>query len=356
MPTSTQSHSGDKVKCLAAKEKGGPVSEWEYTARPLGPHDIELAIDYCGVCGTDCSQIDTGYSVAEYPFVPGHEIIGRAVKLGDKVQGFSEGERVGVSWFAWSCEDGSSQCDQCRQGNDVYCQKAVSTAGGKYPDGSISYGGYADSIRVHQKHVMHIPDNLDSKLAAPITCGGSTVFTPMTVHNVKAGDCVGIVGIGGLGHMAIMFAKALGAEVTAFTTKEDKCKECLELGAHHAVNLKDAKQVSRAENSIDFLLVCSNSPHINWDQLASFVSLHGKIVLVGIPPTPIKISAANLLLKNISLSTSVVGNAAQVQQSLDFAAKHHIKPILEELPMSKANDGIQRVKDGDVRYRVVLHR
>ncbi|KAJ1909828.1 hypothetical protein IWQ60_010965 [Tieghemiomyces parasiticus] len=345
----------DQVKCLAAKGKGESVVEWEYTARPLGPHDIELTIDNCGICGSDCNQIDTGFLVSEFPFVPGHEIIGRVAQMGEKVKGFLEGQRVAVGPNCYSCEKGDSQCGACRNGQDAYCEKTVVTSGGMYKDGTIARGGYAKSVRVHNNHVLHVPDDLESKFAAPLACGGLTVFAPMLNYKVKAGDRVGIVGIGGLGHMAIMFAKALGAEVTAFTTKEDKRKECQNLGAHRVVNLKDAKQVSEADRSIDFLLVASNSPHIDWDQLAGFMALHSKIVLIGVPSSPIKIGAANLLVKDITLTGSLTGNVEQAQKTLDFAAKHGIKPVIEELPMSKANDGLQRVKDGSVRFRVVLH-
>ncbi|KAJ1905041.1 hypothetical protein IWQ60_012354 [Tieghemiomyces parasiticus] len=342
-----------RFKCYALKAPGQKIEPWEYTPRPLGPHDVEVAIDHCGVCGTDCANVFEGWASA-YPFVPGHEVVGHVKTLGGQVQRFEVGDRVSVSYLAYTCDD-SELCNQCQKGQDSYCVRGVPTAGGLFADGTMAYGGFAESIRVQDKHVSRVPDNLEGKYVAPLVCGGATVFNPMRRHNVQAGDRVGIVGIGGLGHLAIQFARALGAQVTAFTTKEDKRTECFEFGANHVVNINDSDQVKRAAMSIDFLLVTSNSVHTDWAQLAGFMDLHSKIVLVGIPAAPLSIPVGPFLMKDLQINTSVVGDAPHVQATLDFAAEHGIRPWVEEMPMSQAHEALTYVRDGKARYRVVLN-
>ncbi|RKP35357.1 hypothetical protein BJ085DRAFT_37327 [Dimargaris cristalligena] len=352
MPSAQPSKETRPIDCQACMAKGAKLQPYAYTPRPLGPHDVEIAIDHCGVCGTDISQIDNAFGITQYPLVVGHEIVGRVTDLGAHAHDLHKGDTVCVGYICATCENGD--CDSCIKGRDAYCPQSVLTAGGQYSDGSPTRGGFASSVRVQAKHAIRVPPQLDPAEAAPLVCAGVTVFAPMVRFHVQAGDRVGVIGIGGLGHLALQFARALGADVTAFTTKDSKRDECTRLGAHHVVNINDADQVQAAADSIDFMLVASNSPHLDWNQLASFVALHGKIVLVAAPEVPITLNAPPLIMKDIQINTSLVGNMSDIQRTLEFAAQHDIHPMMERLDMKDCNEGLRRVREGKARYRVVL--
>ncbi|KAJ1971543.1 hypothetical protein H4R35_005198 [Dimargaris xerosporica] len=340
------------IRGYAAKDSKSPLELWEYTPRPLGSNDIEIKIDHCGICGSDIHTIDSGWGPTNYPVIVGHEIIGKVVAKGDGVTKYSVGDLVGVGAQAFACL--KPDCAACNSGYDPHCPHMVFTYNSNYADGELSQGGYAEAIHIDSNYAFAIPKEIVPKEAAPLMCAGVTVFAPMLQHNVQAGDRVGVVGIGGLGHLALQFAKALGTKVTAFTSSETKRAECQQLGADIVVNLSDADQCQAATKSLDYLIVASNSPHTNWNQLAQFMGLHGKIVLVAAPENSMELNAFSLLANGLSIVSSLIGGVRQVQETLEFAAKHNIRPWIEEFPMDEVNKGIQHVRDGKVRYRVVL--
>ncbi|KAJ1983957.1 hypothetical protein H4R33_004556 [Dimargaris cristalligena] len=351
MTTSTSSESR-MISGYAAMGKDQPLVPWQYKPRPLGPNDIEIKIDHCGVCGSDIHTIDSGWGPTQYPVIVGHEIIGRVVAKGAEVQGHAVGDLVGVGAQAFACQ--KPDCKNCQRGHDAHCPHSVFTYNKPYPDGELSQGGYADAVRVDANYAFNIPAAIDPREAAPLMCAGTTVFTPMLHYKMKAGDRVGVVGIGGLGHLAVQFAKALGAHVTSFTSSEAKREECFKLGATQVVNLRDAEQSKAATQSLDYLIVTSNSPHTDWAQLISFMDVYGLIVLLAIPETELKLKPFSFLANNVGIAGSLIGGIKEVRATLDFAAKHNVRPWIETLPMDQCNEGIQRVRDGKVRYRVVL--
>ncbi|KAJ1982476.1 hypothetical protein H4R33_005024 [Dimargaris cristalligena] len=340
------------VHGYAAKAKDQPLVAWEYTPRPLGPNDIEIKIDHCGICGSDLHTIDSGWGPTNYPVIVGHEIIGHVATTGSDVREFKVGDLVGVGAQAFACHQ--PDCPACSRGRDPQCPHSVSTYNSRYPDGQVSQGGYAEAVRVDHHYAFHLPTQMDPEVMAPLMCAGTTVFTPMMTHGVKKGDRFGVIGIGGLGHLAVQFARALSTEVTAFTTSENKRPDCEKLGAHKVVNIKNEAQVKAARNSLDFLLVSTNSPHTDWNQLTDFMDVQGTIIVVAAPEADLVISPFKLLLKALSVSGSLIGGVNDVRHMLEFAAKHNIRPWIERLPMDKCNDGIDRMRSGKIRYRIVL--
>ncbi|KAJ1985254.1 hypothetical protein H4R33_004117 [Dimargaris cristalligena] len=315
--------------------QGGKLEPYTYTPRPLGPQDVEVAIGHCAICGTD-----NAFGIPQkYPVVVGHEIVGRVTDLGADVHDLKKGDTV---------------CGLHFKGRDAYCTQMVLTSRHQYSDGSPTRGGFASAIRVKAKHATRVPAQLDPAEAAALVCAGVTVYVPLVRFQVKPGDQVGVIGIGGLGHPALQFARALGADVTAFTSKDSKRDKCIRLDAHRVVNINDADQVQGAANSIDFMLVASNSPHLDWNQLATFMAMHGKIVVVAAPEVPISYRLSFFIMKDIQINTSLVGSISEIQQTLEFAAQHDIHPIIERLDMKDCNEGLQRMREGKARYRVVL--
>ncbi|KAJ1972790.1 hypothetical protein H4R34_005289 [Dimargaris verticillata] len=342
----------ETVHAYAVKAKGDPIAAWEYKPRPLGNNDVEIEIDHCGICGTDVHMVDNGWGMTRYPITPGHEIIGRVTSKGNAVSKLNLGDVVGVGYQAYACL--KPDCPACGRGLDVSCPKGIPTSNGQYPDGHSAQGGFADSIRVDSNYAFAIPKAIDPAIAGPLMCAGATVFTPMLHNRFKSGDRVGVIGIGGLGHLAIQFAKAFGTTVTAFTTSANKVDESKKLGATNAVVMSDENQVKKAANSVDYLIITSNSKNTDWDQLASFVDYKGKLILVALPEEPLSIQAFSLLTKCMSLETSRIGGIEEIPQMLEFAAKHHIRPWVERMPMKDCGKALDKVENGRPRYRVVV--
>ncbi|ORX88934.1 mannitol dehydrogenase putative [Basidiobolus meristosporus CBS 931.73] len=346
------SNNETQFDCYACHGKDQALQPWAYTPRPLGEDDVEIAISHCGICGSDIHTLDSGWGATKYPVVVGHEIIGKVVDKGPRVSGLEIGDRVGVGPQVFACL--KSDCKACSTGNDATCTKYVGAYNGTYADGAKSYGGYSKGVRVLSHYAFKIPDVIDSAEAAPILCAGVTVFTPMRRHGVKEGHRVGVVGIGGLGHLALQYAKALGAEVTAISTSTNKKAEAHKLGATHFVNLRDDADMKAASRSLDYLFITSNATDAPYDKYASLLDVFGKIILLAAPEDNIKISPFSLIPKNITLAGSIIGSIEDQKATLEFSAKHNIRPIIEKLPMEKVNEGLQHVRDGKVRYRVVL--
>lgn len=323
----------------------GPKQKLElfsFNAGSLGPEEVEIAVERCGVCHADLSIINNDWGLSQYPTIPGHEAVGKIVALGERVKSLQIGQRVGVGWNADSC----MHCYECMTGQHNLCAEAVPTIIGHQ-------GAFADRIRAHWVWAIPLPDALDITSAGPLLCGGIAVFAPFVVFDVKPTDRVGIVGIGGLGHMGLKFAKAWGCEVTAFTSHESKAQEARGFGAHHVVSSRDSAAMLKMANSLDMLIVTVNTP-LDWTALLKTLKPNGRMHVVGVVLEPMPIPAIDLIFGQKSVSGSPTGGPAMLSTMLDFAARHNITPQVEHFPMSKVNDALGHLAAGRVRYRIVL--
>ncbi len=322
-----------------ARQKLEPFT---YDPGPLGPEEVEVAVEYCGLCHSDLSMLNNDWGLSRYPLIAGHEVVGRVVAAGDHVRGVQIGQRVGVGWNAGSC----MHCHECMTGNGNLCLEVEPTIVGRY-------GGFSERVRSHWLWTIPLPDMLDVSSAGPLLCGGVTVFAPLVTYAVKPTDRVGVVGIGGLGHMALQFVNAWGCEVTAFTSNPSKSEEVRKLGAHRVVSSRDGGEILKAANSLDFLLVTVNMP-LDWTALLKTLKPNGRMHVVGAVLEPMPIPAFELITGQKSISGSPTGAPATISATLDFAARHALAPQVEHFPMSKVNDAIEHLAAGKARYRVVL--
>ncbi|OMH82289.1 putative mannitol dehydrogenase [Zancudomyces culisetae] len=339
-------------KAWACDEPKGTLHEWSYEPRPLGPNDVELKVICCGICGSDIHTMDSDWGPTKYPVVVGHEIIGTVVSKGDAVTNLQVGDRVGVGAQVAACL--KSDCTACSRELDPHCPESVFTYNGVYADGASSYGGYSEAVRVDANYAFKIPEKISSAEAAPLMCAGATVFTPMLKFGLKKGDRVGVVGIGGLGHLAIQYASALGCEVTAFSHSPNKKEESMKLGAHKFVITKNEDESKSCVKSLDYLFVTSNSSSNDYATFFSWVDFGGKICLLAVPAADLVLKPFLFISYEVYLGGSLIGGVDSIKKTLEFSAEHNIRPVIERLPMSSCNEGVQRVRDGKVRYRVVL--
>ncbi|RXH55728.1 NAD(P)-dependent alcohol dehydrogenase [Granulicella sibirica] len=330
------------INGLAVHAAGAHLLPFKVDAGDLKPNDVAIKISHCGVCHSDIHLIDNDWGISKYPFIPGHEIVGTITAVGSSVKDRTVGERVGVGWQADSC----GICEWCRQGEEHLCLKSQPTCVGRH-------GGYADYVRVNSRFAIPVPAVLDSENVAPLLCGGITVYSPLRNHGVRPSSRVGVVGIGGLGHIGLQFARAFGAEVTAFSTSKDKEAEAKKLGAHHFVNTRDTGALKKVAGSFDFLL-CTVSADQDWAGLIASLRPKGMLCVVGAAPSPMPISAFSLILQQKAISGSPTGSPRDLHEMLDVAARHGIKAITERFPMSAANEAVAKVKKNQVRYRAVL--
>lgn len=323
----------------------GPRQKLEaftYNAGPLGPEDVEIAVEYCGLCHSDLSIINNDWGISQYPVIPGHEVVGQVVAAGEYVKSLRVGQRVGVGWNSGSC----MHCHECMTGNNNLCAEAVPTIVGHQ-------GGFADRVRAHWIWAIPLPDSLELASAGPLLCGGITVFSPLFTFGIKPTARVGIVGIGGLGHMGLRFANAWGCEVTAFTSHESKTAEAEGFGAHHVVSSRDSAAMNKIANSLDLLIVTVNIP-LDWAALLKTLKPNGRLHVVGAILVPMPIFALDLIFGQKSVSGSPTGGPTMISTMLDFAARHNIAPQVEHFPMSKVNDAVEHLAAGNARYRIVL--
>jgi D-arabinose 1-dehydrogenase-like Zn-dependent alcohol dehydrogenase len=340
------------VKAYGATKPGLVVEPIEYVSRPLGVEDVEIAISHCGICGSDLHTITGGWGGADYPVVPGHEIIGQITAIGPDVKHLQVGDRVGVGAMVFACQQ-KDTCKECATDMDSHCSKMVFTYNAKYADGEKAYGGYAEYVRVSGHYAFKIPEAIPSDAAAPLLCAGVTVYTPLQKH-VKPGMRVGVVGIGGLGHLGLQFAKALGGVPVAFSQSPSKEQAARELGAEDFVVCSNPEAVAKAKRSVDVLLVTADAENQPWDMYISFIAVGGTLVLVGAPDDNIKFSPHSLIGGGVSFVGSLIGGIKDTVDMLKLAAEKGVRPVIQKLPMSKANEGIEMVDQGKVRYRVVL--
>ncbi|MBN9617672.1 MAG: alcohol dehydrogenase [Acidobacteriales bacterium 59-55] len=331
-----------EIHGLAAHAAGAHLLPYKYDPGELQADEIEIKISHCGVCHSDIHLIDNDFGYSKYPFIPGHEIVGTVVAVGSHVLDRTTGERVGVGWQSDSC----GICEWCRQGDEHLCAKAQPTCVGRN-------GGYADRIRVNSRFAIPVPAVLDSENVAPLLCAGVTVYSPLRNHGVRPSSRVGVIGIGGLGHLGVQFARAFGAEVTAFSTSKDKEAEARELGAHHFLNTRDTGALKKVAGSFDFLLSTVSADQ-DWQGYINALRPKGVLCVVGIAPSPLQIQAFSLIGGQRAVSGSPSGSPRDLHEMLDIAARHGVKAITERFAMSKANDAVARVKKNQVRYRAVL--
>ncbi|QDT02274.1 Aldehyde reductase Ahr [Rubripirellula lacrimiformis] len=324
-----------------ATEAGSPFTKQSLSREPLGPEEVEIAVEHCGVCHSDLSMWENEWGMSSYPAVLGHEAIGRVTALGPQAKGLTVGQRVGVGWTSDSC----MHCRQCMSGEHHLCNEAQPTIAGHY-------GGFANSMRAHWAWTIPLPEGLNFADAGPLLCGGITVFNPIAAYATPQSR-VGVVGIGGLGHLAIKFAAAYGCEVTAFTSSQDKFDEAREFGAHHVVSSRDSDAIMELEKTLDLLIIAVNVS-LDWDAYIASLAPNGRMHVVGAVLEPIPVSIFSLITRQGSIGASPTGSPVGITEMMDFAARHDIAPKTEHFPMSKINEAFQHVADGKARYRVVL--
>jgi uncharacterized zinc-type alcohol dehydrogenase-like protein len=330
------------IKAYAALSKGQPLQPFEYDAGPLKPEQIEIKVSHCGICHSDLSMLDNDWGSSTYPLVAGHEVVGTVTATGPAVKRVKVGDRVGLGWFSGSC----MSCPQCLAGDHNLCATVESTIIGRH-------GGFADRVRCNWEWATPLPAAIESVSAGPLFCGGITVFNPLVQFGVRPTDRVGVVGIGGLGHLAVQFLNKWGCEVVAFTSTEAKHAEALRLGAHRAVSSKDADGLKQLAGSLDFILVTANVT-LPWDLYLSALAPKGRLHFVGAVLEPVPVAAFSLIFGQKSMSGSPVGSPATTARMIAFCARHAIAPIIEKFPLSRVNDALDRLRSGRARYRVVL--
>ncbi len=329
------------IKAYAATEAGSKLTPFEYEVGEIGPHEVEIDIVACGVCHSDLSMINNDWRGSRYPLVAGHEIVGIVATVGEHVKNVKPGQTVGVGWNSDSC----MHCASCLTGEQQRCQTLTTTIAGR--------GGFADKIRVQDIWAVPLPDGMDAVSAGPLFCGGITVFAPMVDYGLKPTDRIAVIGIGGLGHLALQFANAWGCEVTAFTSSMDKEEELRELGAHHVVNSRDEDALKPLRGHFDFILSTVNVT-LPWAKLMSTLGPNGRLITVGAVAEPMGIPAFSMIAGGKSVGGSDTGSPAMVAKMLEFCSRHDIKPMVEYFPMRDVNKAIERLESGKARYRVVL--
>ncbi len=332
-----------RVDAYAAREAGASLAPFGYEPAALGSHDVEIEITHCGICHSDLHLIDNDWMSSKYPIVPGHEVVGTVARTGGQVSHLAEDARVGVGWQCGSC----LQCEWCERGDENLCAKIVETCVGRH-------GGFADRIIVDSRFAFAIPDALSSEVAAPLLCGGITVYSPLREY-ARPTSRVGVIGIGGLGHLAIRFARAFGCEVTAFSSTSGKEAEARAHGAHHFVSSVDDAELKAQRESLDLIVSTVNIP-LNWKRYVSALRPHGVLSFVGAVAEPVSIQTGMLMAKSRAVTSSPIGGRAAMREMLDFAARHNVVAQVETLPMSEVNTALERLRRNDVRYRFVLER
>ncbi|OJU82451.1 MAG: hydroxyacid dehydrogenase [Chlamydia sp. 32-24] len=344
-----------KAKGYAAHNQKDPLVPFDFERRDVGPHDVQMNILYCGICHSDLHTVRNEWKGTTYPVVPGHEIVGKVTKVGKDVKGFKEGDLAAVGCLVNSCHD----CPSCKENLEQYCEKGF-TLTYNSPDPvtkKMTYGGYSNNIVVDEKFVLKIPKEFKEKdLAgvAPLLCAGITTYSPLRHWKVKKGDKVGIVGLGGLGHMGIKLAHAMGAHVVLFTTSPSKAQDAKRLGANEIVVSKNSEEMKKHLNSFDFILNTVSASH-NLDQYMELLKRDGTMCLVGAPehphPSP---NINNMIFKRRSIGGSLIGGLKETQEMLDFCAKHGITSDIELITIDKVNEAYDRLAKSDVKYRFVI--
>lgn len=335
----------------AAHKAHMPLERFSFNRRDVGVDDVAIDILYCGICHSDLHQVNNDWNSSQYPMVPGHEIIGRVKSVGKNVRRFSAGDLVGVGCMVDSCR----QCSSCKDHEEQFCE-----TGGTFTYnsedkhlGGVTYGGYSKHVVVNHEFVLKVDESLDPAAAAPLLCAGITTYSPLKKAGVGKGSKVGVVGLGGLGHMAVKLAHAMGAHVTVFTTSPNKAKAAKELGATDIVISTDEQAMKAVENQYDFILDTVSAKHEMTPYLNA-LKHDGTFTQVGLPAEPMELSMFPMILKRLNVSGSLIGGIKETQEVLDFCAKHKITSDIELIRMDEVNEAYQRLVKGDVKYRFVI--
>lgn len=332
------------IKAYAAMSPGATLESFEYEPGALGRDEVELNVESCGICHSDLSMLDNDWGFTQYPFVGGHEVIGSISAIGDDVTTVNVGQRVGLGWHSGYCNN----CQTCQSGDQNLCANAQPTIGGHH-------GGFAEQVRAQANSVVVLPEGVNPDSAGPLFCGGVTVFNPLIQFNVKSTDKVAVIGIGGLGHIALQFLNAWGCEVTAFTSSEHKKVEALEMGAHKILNTSNADELEAAAGQFNFIISTVNVK-LDWNAYLATLAPKGRLHFVGATLEPLDIAAFSLIGGQRSVSGSPVGSPSTIKQMLDFTALHNIEPITEYFSFDQINEAIEKLREGKAHYRIVLKR
>ena len=341
----------NNAKAFAAASATSPLALTTIPRREPTESDVKIEILFCGICHSDLHYVrDEWHDVmaATYPCVPGHEIVGRVTGVGSAVTKFKSGDLVGVGCLV----DSDRTCTNCKEGLEQFCPNFVLTYGGpdKHGTAPVTYGGYSESVVVDERFVLHIPDSLDPAGAAPLLCAGITTYSPMRHWGVTEGKKVGVVGLGGLGHMAVKFARAFGAHVVVFTTSESKKEDALRLGAHEVVLSRNADEMEKHAGSFDFIIDCVAADH-DINAYINLLARDGNLTMVGAPEKPLSVAVFGLIFQRRSFSGSPIGGLAETQEMLDFCGKYNITADVEVIPIQKINEAYERLVKSDVKYR-----
>ena len=338
------------VNAYAAQSATSPLAPFNVERRAVGPNDVQIEILYCGVCHSDIHQVRDEWGGSIFPMVPGHEIVGRIIKIGDEVKNFTVGELAGGGCFVDSCRT----CHSCLSDEEQYCDSGmVGTYNGRDKEGSPTYGGYSTQIVVDENYTLHVSENLPIEGVAPLLCAGITTYSPLRHWKIGKGHKVAVVGLGGLGHMAVKFAASFGADVTVLSTSQSKEQDALNLGAHHFAVTKDPETMKKLKGHFDFILSTISAQH-DYNQYLNLLTLNGTMVVVGVPPQPSAVNAFSLIGKRRSLAGSLIGGIKETQEMLDYCAEHNIVSDVEVIKASEINEAYERMIKGDVRYRFVI--
>ena len=331
-----------KVNAYAVKEPKGKLVPFSYESGELSPENIDIKVSYCGLCHSDMSMMNNDWGMTQYPIVPGHEIIGEIVAVGNAVKNLKVGDKVGLGWMSSSC----MSCSECMSGDNNLCGNSEGTIIGRH-------GGFAEYVRSHWSWAIPIPEGMDLSKAGPLLCGGITVFSPIFLSNLKPTDSVGVIGIGGLGHLAIKFLKHWGCDVIAFSSNPSKKDEILSMGANKVINSKDSDELKSVTGKLKFILNTTNVS-LDWDSYLTALSPKGKLHTVGAVLEPMEIPAFSLIMGDKSVGGSPIGSPEIIRIMLDFCNRHNIYPNVEEFPMEEVNEAIEHLEQGKARYRIVL--
>lgn len=338
------------VKAYSAASTTAPLAADTIERRDLTENDVQIEILFCGICHSDLHMVRNEWGGTVYPIVPGHEIVGRVTQVGSAVTQFQPSDLVGVGCMV----DSDGTCRQCRAGFEQFCPNMIQTYNSADKHlGGVTYGGYSDSIVVDQRFVLRVPPNLKLAGVAPLLCAGITTYSPLHHWGVTEGKKVGVVGLGGLGHMGVKLAHAMGAHVVVFTTSPDKKEDALRLGADEVVISRNPDEMQQHAGSFDFILDTVSADH-DINAYLNLLALDGNITLVGAPPKPLEISAFSLIMGRHNLSGSMIGGITETQEMLDFCGKHNITADVEVIPIQQVNEAYDRLLKSDVKYRFVI--
>lgn len=331
------------VNAFAAKQAGSSLEPFEYELEPLASNDIDIKVEHCGLCHTDLSLRNNAWGMTEFPFVGGHEAIGTVIDIGAEVTHVQIGDRVGLGGHSHYC----MTCRQCLDGDHNLCETVQSTVS------PGRHGAFADIVRASGVSVIKLPDDLDPKDAGPLFCAGITVFNPFIEYDIKPTSRVAVLGIGGLGHLALQLAKAWGCHVTALTSSASKNDEAMAFGAHDVINSRSPEALAEAAGSFDVILSTVDVA-LDWNVIIGTLKPKGRLHFLGVQAVPAELQLMPLMFAQLSLSSSLVGSPQRIADMLEFCARHDIKPVTEHFPFAKINDALAHLESGDVRYRIVL--